>query len=172
MEELNLVSIERQLITASKTRETIEKEYEKKLQEVDLLMHSLRHTKNMLLNNCDALKIANAKNFIYTRGCKKNFYGDASQMVEKVIKDVAQGCKILLHEYIGCKDYSSFFGQGITCQYGYRPSHGSVVMEIGTTSQFRKGEIAPTEDDYSDILYFLNLLLEKETRLVILDEYE
>lgn len=168
----NLLVIERELHKAIQDKENIEKEYKQKIKEQDYLISSLTHKKNIIMNDYNLEKIENAKRFLYTEGCKKNFYGEASSMLMKVIQDVIDGCKTLLNQYMGCKNYASFIGQGIICDYGMCPSHGSVVMRIGTTSKFREKEIIPTENDYSDMLYFLNLLLNEKSRNAVLTDRE
>lgn len=172
MKKYTLLEVESELIDVHKEKEAVQKEYEKAILKLNNNIRELEYKKKVLMSECDISRIENAKRFLYTIGCKNNFYGEASIKVEEAIRDVTNGCKIMLVDYLGCKDYGGFTGQGIRCKYGYRPKHGHVKMEIGTTQDFRTKKVTPIEDDYSDMIYFLNLLKIEEYRKVILREGE
>lgn len=168
---MNLLDIEKEINENKKHLNKLTKDYEENKNVITMKMLNLEYQRNVLLGGLDLEKIENARRFIYTRGMRKNFYGDAHKKLIEAINDVTNGCVILRKEYLGCKDYDRFSGQGITCEYGYSPSHGSVVMEIGMKNEDRK-KITITDDDLSDILYYLRNLESESNRQRLLRENE
>lgn len=169
---MNLLEIENALTHVKKDLDVLVKEYQEKKSSLSNKIAELEHNRNIILEDYNLEKIQNAKRFIYTRGAKKYFYGEALQMLSKAIKDISSQTFKIKREYYGCKDYDRFVGQGITCQYGYGPRHGYVVMKIGANNAFQDGKINPDENDLSDILYFLHKLADEKSRKIILRDGE
>ena len=130
------------------------------------LEKELLRQKELLVNDYNIDRIKNAERFISIKGVFKYYgCGDTEEMLLKAIKDVADGFKVLKREYFGCKNYERFVCQGVTCQYGYSPSHGSVCFEIELNRDFRNKKIEDT--DVEDVLYYLNNLKKLEFRNLI-----
>jgi hypothetical protein len=171
-DKINLYNVENDLCERQLKLESIESEYECIINKVQHDIDELKHIQKMLLNDYDVNRIKNAKRFFYTEGVKKHFYGDACSQLWEAIKDVSKDCPALLERYFGCKNYEGWTGQAVNCNYGYAPTHGYVVMEIGTTNEYRAKKIIPNEDDFSDILYFLHKLVNENDRNNILTDNE
>jgi hypothetical protein len=172
MEKCNLISVEKNI---NKTLDLIKEEqnrHETRSNELNNKLSNLKHDKEILMNNLGLDKIKNAKRFVYTKGVKKNFYGDATKQLAEAIFDVSQNFKIMKKEYIGCKNYQGFDGQAVDCEYGMCPTYGSMILEIGLTSEFRNNKVVPDENDICDILYYLNLLTTQNGRDKVLKDYE
>lgn len=173
---MNLLYIEKQLNELRVQEERLTKDYNKVLEKIKTEVSDLSHNRSLIMSNYDLNKILNAKRFIYTEGVKENFRGDASIQLSKAINDVTNDFKILRKQYIGCKDYDQWRCQGVDCEYGYCPSHGSVVFRIGMKERIERWDICHSkisdseisDSDKSDILCFLNLLTDKKSRDEIL----
>lgn len=108
----------------------------------------------------DDAKILHAEHVIYAGG-KFGPIGDDAATVQEAIADIAAGCPKLRHEYFGTKNYDRWTHQRSNHTYGYGPSHGSIVFEIGLPGPVRDrlrngGELTPEEKDAA-IYYLLNL---------------
>jgi hypothetical protein len=168
MENYNLLEVES---TINQTKQEIsneKKRHEDEMGKFNKKLEYYNHIKSMLMNNIDANKVENAKKFIRTEGVRNHFDGDASSQLAKAKQDVIDDFKILRREYIACKNYDRFIGQGLECQYGYGPRHGYVVFRIGLWDT----DAVISDEDKCDILYYLNLLDNKETRDKVLQENE
>lgn len=170
--EINLVDLQLKQKELIKEREKLTENYKRELSDINAEINKTEYYQNLLLNNFDANKIANAKKYIYTKGFKKYFRGEAEDKLIEAIEDIATGFKIMKKEYLGCKDYDRWIGQGITCSYGMCPRHGTVVMEVGLKSDYRFNRNEISNKDACDILYFLHLLKIKENRNLLLMDRE
>lgn len=163
----NLLEAERLIKeTTEKIKET-EEQFGKDVRKLVLKLADYEKQKEILMSGFDLLRINNAKKYLYTEGVKKNFYGEALSKVKEAISDVTRGCLILKKQYIGCKNYDRFIGQGVNVEYGFCPRHGSVVMEIGLLPAARRIDF--TDEQLSDMLYFLNLLTTETGRKILFD---
>lgn len=61
---------------------------------------------------------------------------DAEGALAGALRDLLNGAPALRRSYIGAKRYDGFH-QGIACEYGMRPRHGEVVLEVGLRPEVR-----------------------------------
>lgn len=74
-------------------------------------------------------------------------YRERHKDIESAISMIqADPANAFLKGYIGQKNYAGFGDQGVSHEYGYGPSHGSVVFEIRRTSDARKNGIVLDSD--------------------------
>lgn len=149
----------------NKRHETAKNKFAIELDELEKVRYAIMHS-------LDMDSIQTAKKYIYTKGVKENFRGDAFRTLCECITDCSTGFKKIRREYFGCKDYSGFWGQGCDCEYGYGPSHGHIVFEIGLRLDARKAIDLISEPDACAIVYYLNLLKDNENRKGLLRDHE
>jgi hypothetical protein len=135
-------------------------------------LEELEKSRYAIMHSFDMDSIQTAKKYIYTKGVKVNSRGDAYRTLCECIADCSTGFKKIRREYFGCKDYSGFWGQGCDCEYGYGPSHGSIVFSIGLWPDARKTIDSIPESDACAIVYYLNLLKDSDNRKGLLREHE
>lgn len=99
-----------------------------------------------------------AKEVLRVEGINRYGEGETREMTEKAIQDILDGFKRLDREYFGCKDYDRWSCQGVTCEYGYAPRHGSIVFRIGLTSKYERKTDQITEEQVNACLYYLRHL--------------
>ena len=80
--------------------------------------------------NIDADKVLLAEHVITVTGSFEKAGEDRRAMLERAIADLLAGAPKLRTAYLGTKDYAHWHGQGIECEYGYGPKHGSVIFRI------------------------------------------
>ena len=136
-------------VTAAIAQENID--HDAKIKQLTAEQTRLRTAKDQLVMGVDVDRINNAEKLLYIR----RFERLTADMIQRAIDDVLTGFKHMTTRTISIKDYSGFSGQQVDCEYGYGPSHGYIVCEIGLCS---KGKVIPTDiDAIEDILYFLNM---------------
>jgi hypothetical protein len=92
----------------------------------------------------DILRCERAMRKIYVRGLVGTAKGADSR--QKAVEDAIAAIQrdpenALTKEYIGVKNYAGFGDQREDHAYNMGPRHGSIVFEIGRTSQFRSGAL-------------------------------
>lgn len=150
--EVEIVKLKEKIREEEKIHYNVMLEFEKK-------MKVLEKDKNMLMHNLFLDRINNAKRFINWRGLKRIGMGETLRCIDDVIEDICNKKFKILNEYFGCKNYDGYICQYETHKYFMGPKHGTMVFTIGATKEWRDGEITPTDEDLSDILYVLNLFL-------------
>lgn len=131
--------------------------YEKQKKAIqNQIAESKRQKENIVLGN-DLEILKKAETYIEI-GMKESLRGDDLETIEDVIKELIQNDgKMLKTHYIGTKNYDRWSHQGISwTQYGYGPTHGSVVFAIkGTTLTKMEGI---NKDNIEACLYLLEKL--------------
>lgn len=107
--------------------------------------------KKQVMLGADVDRIANAEAVIYIRGFKRL----REDMIQRAINDALADFKHLRVRTLSIKDYERFSGQEVDCEYGYGPSHGYIVSEIGLKKPDK--ETVYSEDQLEDVIYFLNI---------------
>jgi hypothetical protein len=119
----------------------------------------------MVLKGLDMEKIKMAESVLYIRGLKNEY--DCNP-VNQAIKDIAQGGITIRKMYFGVKNYSGYTHQGCNCEYGYGPTHGSIVFSIG----LRNPKTPLTEEQIESCLYYLNAIKNNDARAAITGDTE
>jgi hypothetical protein len=169
---MNIIELERktqELTLAIAEEKKRHVEAEKKLALEHELLDKARYA---LMHSLDLASIQTAKKYIYTEGLKRRYDGEMPRALYDCIIDCSNGFKKIRNEYFGCKDYDRFSGQRCDCNYGYGPSHGHIVAEIGLRSTWRDKADSIEETDACAIVYYLNLLKESENRTGLLMDGE
>jgi len=115
-------------------------------------------------NNLDSEIIKKAETMIYVDGYEKYYgKGETYTTFHKAINAIAAGGKgnnylSLFEGYYGCKNYDRWTCQGVDCEYGYGPRHGSVVFSIGLKQDYREGKKVIPENDRNIMIYYLSNL--------------
>jgi hypothetical protein len=116
--------------------------------------------KGMVLKGFDIEKVKMAESVLAIYGLKNEY--DQSP-VNQAIKDIAQGCETISKMYFGVKNYSGYVHQGCNCEYGYGPTHGSIVFSVG----LKNPKIPLTEEQVECCLYYLNAIKNNDARAAI-----
>ena len=106
----------------------------------------------------DVKRVENANRFVYA-GSADGWWGngDTGKMVDAAVNDISAGKFNILREFFACVNSHGSVCRYHTCRYGI-PVHEIIALCIRATKAWRRGEIAPDENDLTDILYYLNLL--------------
>jgi hypothetical protein len=110
----------------------------------------LEHERDLMMgSSITSEQIALARSLVYIEGRISESAGGAFQAA---VDALAAGGRGLLRRYIGAKRYEHFH-QRCDCEYGYGPTHGSVVFAVGLTREARErldqtaGQLLPHERD-------------------------
>lgn len=163
-DKMNLAEIvlRRNELVAQRTQ--ADKDHEKSQKVLTNEIVSLNEQLRIIELQLDAAKIQLAEQVIYVKGAYIPA-GDDTEKVQSAINDLADGCSKtgyghLRTEYFGCKNYDRWYHQGSNHSYGFGPSHGSIVFEIGlkpTMLENLKTREMTTEERDAAIYYLLNL---------------
>lgn len=164
---MRLKDIELRINEMKNEIDNIKNNYKKELSTAESLLLHFEQMKILYLENIDISTYNNAKRFIEIKGLHRYGEGETSDVVRQLIHDISNNKLNILKQYYGAKDYAGFVCQASNHNYGYGPSHGSIVFSIRATDAWRKGEISPTDDDIDNILYVLENL--KKIKLSIGD---
>ena len=129
-------------------------------EEIDKLQNELKGivtSIKLYTNNIDEDKLNIAKTILNIEGIKWLGSGDTKTKVKEAIEDVINDFVKLRREYFGAKNYDRWTCQGCNCNYGYSPSHGSIVFKIGMKDITRKRNDI-TDEEIDCCLYYLNNL--------------
>ncbi len=96
-----------------------------------------------------------AKKVLTIKGLKYYGGGDTVECVNDALQDIVDGFKKLRHKYFGCKNYASFYCQRHDCQYGFSPTHGTIVFSIALNEWYRKEPEQITEEEVNACIYCL-----------------
>lgn len=106
-------------------------------------------------SNLDLARIDRAKKVLYTMGSFACAGEDRFGAVDLAKRDVIEGGGWLWKGIRGTKDYDRWHGQGVDCEYGMCPRHGSIIFEIGIPRDRRAQEHKLTPEEIEDALYLL-----------------
>lgn len=146
----NRLELEEELRELTNLFESKKKDYLKKIAKC-------KEQEQIVSVGLDLDKIELGKKILYIHG---NPYGKSDDVrysgdnfiAKEAIKDILNGCKHLRKEFFGNKVYEGYY-QRCDCKYGYGPSHGGIVDEIGLKD--RDKEL--TEDEIEATVYYLTV---------------
>jgi len=153
--------LEMELVTLFDFLEEENRRHKLSVERCEARIKEIKKLKMMLLQDIDLQKIDIAKSVLYIKGLRHNF---DDGLTKKAINGIAKNDGKIYREYYGVKNYEGFIHQGNDCEYGYGPSHGTIVFSIGLRNPNRQ----LTEEETECCLYCLNILLDKEKREAIL----
>ncbi|HCF0295549.1 TPA: hypothetical protein NH680_000796 [Pseudomonas aeruginosa] len=153
---MNLATLEKQRIDLQKQ---IAEEKDRHTQHLASLSNALTETKRLISVSADGLDldvINRVEAFFEVRGSYAKAGEDRARALQAAIDDLANGAQKIKKCYFGTKDYAHWHGQFVDCNYGYGPSHGSVIFSIG----LRRNEVGRqlTDEEIEDCLYYLRNL--------------
>lgn len=134
--------------------------HERELAQFDGAIRQAERERELVLRGVPLDVVRTAESVLEVRGRGRAGDHEARAMIAAAIDDLAGGARELRHDYFGTKDYDRWRGQGVKCEYGRSPSHGSVVFSIGLRDDARRRELEPDEVEAS-ILYLMALLPRK-----------
>lgn len=109
-----------------------------------------------ILDGLDSAAILLAEHVLEVSGTFARAGNDRNWVIETAIADLIGGQEKLRFEYIGTKDYAHWHGQGVSCEYGYCPRHGSVIFSVGLSRPLRFKSGRPlTADEVNAAVYYL-----------------
>jgi len=158
---MRLQEIENDLIRLSDEMLSENKRHKDTVRNIEECSFELEREKGMILKGIDSNKTKIAETILNVYGLEKEF--DKS-CTERAIKGIASNDGKIQEEYYGVKDYESFTHQTEDHRYGFGPRHGSIVFSIG----LKKRPHVFTDEELECCLYYLNLLLCKESRKAII----
>lgn len=146
----NRLQLESELKALTNLFETERKEYLEKI-------NKCKEQEQIVSSGLNLDKIELGKKVLYIYG---NPYGKSDDVhfsgdnfiAKEAIKDILTGCKHLRKEFFGNKVYQAYY-QRCDCKYGYGPSHGGIVDEIG----LRDRDKELTEDEIEGAVYYLTV---------------
>ena len=117
----------------------------------------LSEKEKVVSEGLDLEKIELGKKVLYIHGnpyqrCQDTKSDGSNTLAKLAIADILDGCKHLRREYFGQKRYEGYH-QRSDHSYGYGPSHGSIVEEVG----LRNREKELSEEEVEAAVYFLTV---------------
>ena len=133
----------------------------------NLIMDEVK-TVALLGSGFDEAKILLAESVMYVHGEYAKAGEDRDRCRQQAIKWFSTGetrghYGNLQREYFGTKDYDRWHGRGSDHDYGYGPSHGSIIFAIGLVKEAQKRELSDSEKDAA-IYYLMNLEIIQQVR--------
>lgn len=153
--------------------ERARREYEQRRKNLIQEIEEAKRLRRLYSAGLDIEKVALAEKTLEVWGdCNSEI---RRQAVEDAIRDVAAGGAKLHERYIGVKTYAHFgayFGdQRQDCEYGFAPSHGTIVFRIGlphvylvNQSGIESGTIFDLDARRDACIYYLEALKECRVR--------
>lgn len=147
----------RTLIAEREELANLDHDYTKARAEILARMQETRARVRQGSAGLDLTRIEIAERVLSVRGTYANGGEKRDSVVEDAISDIARGPFILRRGYMGTKNYDKWLGQRCDCNYGFGPSHGSIVFAIGLRDL---GEATSITDEERDAcLYYLSNLI-------------
>lgn len=119
----------------------LQKEYDTRMKQIRSEVAELDRLEKLFCDDTNIHFIQIAESVLYCHG-DVTARVDGRILTEAAALDIATGCKHLRDKYFGNKRYSAYY-QSTDCNYGYGPSHGSIVDEIGLKNPSK--ELTDTE---------------------------
>ena len=119
---------------------------------IDSSIKMLSEKKAFFAAGIDSEKVEMARSVIDVGSYKDT--PERKSVITSAINDLAKGAVRLRTNYFGVKVYSGFGEQRCDCEYGYGPSHGSIVFRVELKN--RKDELSSDQIDAA-IYYLLNI---------------
>lgn len=158
---MNLVQIENELVRLNAERKQAIESHEYFMDQSSKEINELLRQKEMAMEGIDLEKVKTAEFILAIRGLEYGEYNE--RCVDEAIKDIATGTDKMKKQYFGVKNYAQWTHQHCDCQYGYGPSHGSIVFSVG----YNFLNVDLTDDEKECCIYYLNLLKNKSMRETI-----
>jgi hypothetical protein len=137
----SLAAVERDIAAVHEDINAEKERHKMALAGLESTRQRLVEQRNMAVRGVDPDTLALAKSVIYVEGSVREQAGGA---FTAAIEAIAAGGDELLTKYIGAKRYDGFH-QRCDCKYGYGPSHGYIVFEVGLTRDIREKAWPPDE---------------------------
>lgn len=147
---LDVTAATRLRIKAEQDLATFESQSKVRLDGLKAELRIAREQETMALGGLDLNRILHAEHVLRIYG---RLGGESASAIEDARKAILAGGGRLRTEFFGTKNYDRWSGQRCDCSYGYGPSHGYIVFEIGLTSEARKRDL--TAEEIEDALYLL-----------------
>lgn len=132
------------------------RQYEQTMNRLVRELKDAQRLVNILKNGVDEGKYELALSIMKLN--TKYMGGEAKEVIQRAIDDIANGCPLLKSRYFGTKNYDRWTGQAFTCSYGYGPSHGYEVFSIALKADARKRCL--TDEETEACIYTLLQLVD------------
>lgn len=104
----------------------------------------------------DLERVELARTVLLMRGSYARGGEARAAAVRDAIADLVSGPTKMRTDSFGTKDYDRWSGQRCDCRYGYGPSHGHIVFEIGLLPDARARDLSEAERDAA-VYYLANI---------------
>lgn len=135
-------------------------EYSKKMNLINDEIKKINDNIYLFSHNIDVSKLELGQKILsigfHRNYYKKEFYMINSQLIDDCKTDILNNFKRLKEEYFGYKEYDGYY-QRSDHNYGYGPSHGSIVESIGLNKDYRNKETF-TDEEKEACFYLLENL--------------
>jgi hypothetical protein len=135
----------------------LKKLYEEQKKEIEDRIKELSDKEKVVSEGLDLEKIELGKKVLYIHGnpyqrCQDTKSDGSNTLAKLAIADILDGCRHLRKEYFGQKRYEGYH-QRSDHSYGYGPSHGSIVEEVG----LRNREKELSDEEVEAAVYYLTV---------------
>lgn len=159
---MDLLRVEQELSRVRQEMQEAEEQYEKRKVKFQMELWELERQKSLLSLEIEPERVAKAKEILDM--ILSDFHEDP---IRSAINDLAKGAPYLKTGYYGMKNYAPWRHQGHSSEYGYVPTHGTLVCAVGLKRAYRNGL---TPEQTEDCIYFLNVLLDEKKRETLYPE--
>lgn len=129
--------------------------------EINAVIKANREVLSMSAAGIDREKVTLAESVVYVSGLYVDGGDERASVIADAVRQLATGrakgpyCD-LWRQHFGTKRYDRWYGQRSDHDYGYGPSHGSIIFEVGLKSEVRKREPRElTADEIEAAVYYL-----------------
>lgn len=129
----------------------LRREFDEKREKLTKQINELSRLETIGVTGFEVGKVQLAESILEIRDEPWNIV-DGRNLIDCAVEDIANGCKDLKRKYFGNKRYAHFY-QACDCEYGYVPSHGGIVDEVGLKSSGRTREL--TDEEKDACIYYL-----------------
>lgn len=131
--------------------------FERRKKELTQQISQHKEQEQIVSSGLDLEKIELGKKVLYVYGnpyerCQDTKSDGSNTLAKLAIADILDGCKHLRKEYFGQKRYEGYH-QRSDHPYGFGPSHGSIVEEVG----LRNREKELSDEEVEAAVYYLTV---------------
>lgn len=156
---MKITDIIKERLALEKELDDITKQYRNNKERLESRIAELKEKESFISRGLDVEKIELGRKVLFIKGNPYATNDDARIFEETIaihaIKDLVSGCEHLRHSYFGNKQYYAFY-QRSDHEYGFGPSHGVIVDEVGLRNRDR----LPTEEEIEAAVYYLTVFPE------------
>lgn len=128
----SLLNLNKTLFDLRDKREKLQTTYEKEDIELHKQIKEIEKSISEERVGLDSEKIALAESKFVFYGMPE-VYNNARQLIQDAIREITFNASPLSKEYLGLKNYDRFAGKRSDHPYGYKPSHGDIVLSVART---------------------------------------